>query len=53
MLNVRVRTGRPDLAVVTGTECGTLRNVTVESEVVTVAWAEARIAPIVPHGGGR
>jgi len=33
-LKVRVSTGRPELAVLTGVECGTLRDVVVESEVV-------------------
>src|SRR5437773_9693128 len=35
ILKVRVSTGRPELAVLTGAECGTLRNVVVESEAVT------------------
>jgi len=35
VLKVRVSTGRPELAVLTGAECGTLRNVVVESEAVT------------------
>jgi dihydroxyacetone kinase-like predicted kinase len=34
-LKVRVRTGRPELAVVTGVECGTLRDIVVESDVLT------------------
>jgi hypothetical protein len=34
-LTVRLCTGRPELAVLTGVECGTLRDVVVESEVVT------------------
>jgi len=37
VLKVRVSTGRPELAVLTGVECGTLRDVIVESEVVTRA----------------
>ena len=31
-LQVRVRTDRPELAVATGVECGTLRDIVVESE---------------------
>ena len=34
VLKVRVSTERPELAVLTGVECGTLRDVVVESEVV-------------------
>ncbi len=34
VLKVRVSTGRPELAVLTGVECGTLRDVVVESEAV-------------------